>query len=78
MSNVRIALNGAGVRALLKSDAIADAVSEQARKIAERCGEGYAYDVYQTPGRVIASAYTEDFRAMRDNLKNNTLLKAMP
>ena len=77
MSNYRIELNYAGVGELLKSQEIADAVKEVAEQVAARAGDGYATDVYQAGTRVIASVYTETEEAMKDNLENNTMLKAV-
>ena len=77
MSKVRIELNSAGVRELLRSQPIADVLAEHAAAIAGRCGEGYAHDTHMTPGRVVASVYTETPEAMADNLRENTLLRAM-
>lgn len=77
MSNYRIKLNDAGFVELLKSQEIADAVKEVADQVAAKAGDGYATDVYQAGTRVIASVYTETEEAMKDNLDNNTLLKAV-
>lgn len=77
MSNYKIELNDAGFIELLKSQEIADAVKEVADQVAARAGDGYATDVYQAGTRVIASVYTETEEAMKDNLENNTLLKAV-
>lgn len=75
MSKVRIVLNSAGVRALLKSGEMEALLQSQAAAIAAKCGEGYASDTKQMSSRVIASAYTETEEAMQDNLDNNTLLR---
>lgn len=77
MSTVKVELNHAGFRALLKSRELADGLEGIAAGIAATAGPGYAADVYQTPGRVIASAYTATPEAMRHEQKNNTLLKAV-
>ena len=77
MSKVKIELNDAGFIELLKSQEITDAVKEVADQVAARAGDGYATDVYQAGTRVIASVYTETEEAMKDNLENNTLLKAV-
>lgn len=77
MSKIRVELNYAGVGELLKSQEIADTVKEVAEQVAARAGDGYATDVYQAGTRVIASVYTETEEAMKDNLENNTLLKAV-
>ena len=52
-------------------------VREWEKQVAARAGDGYATDVYQAGTRVIASVYTETEEAMKDNLENNTLLKAV-
>ena len=77
MSKVKIELNDAGFIELLKSQEITDAVKEVADQVAARAGDGYATDVYQAGTRVIASVYPETEEAMKDNLENNTLLKAV-
>lgn len=77
MSKTKIVLNHAGITALLKSDEIKTECEKHAQKIAQRCGVGYAHDTYLTPSRIVASAYTETAEAYKDNLENNTLLKAM-
>lgn len=77
MSKVKIALNSAGVRELLKSPELEGVLQEHAQRIAASCGDGYASDSKQMPGRVIASVYTDTDAAIRDNLKNNTILRAL-
>ena len=75
MSKVRIELNSAGVRELLRSEEMGAIVEGHASAIAARCGDGYGFDRKIMPTRVIASAYTDSADARRDNLKNNTLLR---
>lgn len=77
MSKVRVELNGAGIRELLRSAEMGAAVGELAAGIAARCGEGYASDMKLMPGRVIASAFTDSDKAERDNADNNTLLRSL-
>lgn len=77
MSKVRIELNSAGIRELLRSEEMGAIVEGHASAIAGRCGEGYAFDRKLMPGRVIASAYTDTKEARRDNSENNTLLKSL-
>ena len=60
---------------LLKSVEMQTMLGEQAADIAARCGDGYAYDTYMTPGRIVASVYTESDEAIKDNLDNNTILR---
>lgn len=75
MSKVRIELNSAGIRELLRSEELGAIVEGHASAIAARCGEGYAFDRKLMSGRVIASAYADSQDARRDNSDNNTLLR---
>lgn len=77
MSKFTVKLNSQGVRELLKSQAIANACREQADAVAGRAGEGYSVEQRDYPERTgfVVSAETDEAR--RDNLKNNTLLKAL-
>ena len=77
MGNVRVELNSEGVRALLKSPEMAAICKEQAEAIAGRAGSGYHVTTYTGATRVNASVITETAEAARDNMKNNTLLKAV-
>ncbi len=77
MSKVRIELNSAGIRELLRSDEMQELLGEQAAEIAGRCGAGYSSDTYLTGGRAVASAFAESPEAIRDNLDNNTLLRSL-
>lgn len=77
MAKTRVELNHAGFRALLSSPELSAGLGGIADGIAARAGDGYASDVYQTPGRAVASAYTATTEAMRHEHKHNTLLKAM-
>ena len=74
---IRVELNSEGVRELLRSSEMAAICQEQARMIANRAGEGYSVSTYTGASRVNASVMTETTEAIRDNLKNNTLLKAV-
>ena len=77
MSKVKIELNRAGIGALLKSEEVRNCVKGIADQKAAQCGTGYASDSYVAGTRVIASVYTETAEAAKDNLENNTLLKAV-
>lgn len=73
----KFVLNSAGVRSLLKSEEMADICGKYAKDIAIRAGAGYTSNTYVGKNRVNASVSPDSFEAMRDNKKNNTLLKAM-
>lgn len=77
MSNLKFELNSAGVRQLLRSEAMAAGLESTAAAIAERCGAGYESDRKLMPTRVIASVYTGETRAYRDNMQNNTILRSL-
>lgn len=77
MSKVRVELNSAGIRELLRSEEMQAVLEEQAEKIAGRCGTGYSHDTYLTGGRAVASAFAETPEAIRDNLENNTILRSL-
>lgn len=77
MSSVRIELNSAGIREMLLSPEMQAVLEEHAAQVAGRCGAGYEHDVHLTGGRAVASAYAVTPDAVKDNLDNNTLLRAL-
>lgn len=77
MSKVRIKLNRAGVGQLLKSEEMQAVLSEHATAIRQRAGDGYEQDVHVGKTRANAMVKAATHKAMRDNMKNNTLLKAV-
>ena len=72
--NIKVVLNSAGVREMLHKCG-QSICKEKADSIASACGSGYASDVQKGKNRSYASVYTDDFRAMADNSKNNTILR---
>lgn len=84
MSNVRIVLNHAGVKELLNSPEIQSALMEQGQRIqgnangmAQTKGAEFHAVAVRTPGRGIVRVSAANAAGVRDNLKNNTLLKAL-
>lgn len=77
MGKVKIELNSEGVRELLKSSEMRSVCEGLANQIAKRAGDGYEVTTYTGKTRVNASVHIATEKAMRDNLKNNTLLKAV-
>lgn len=76
--NVYIDVDGFS-RDVLKADYMEQAVREAAEKIRRKCGDGYAVTIVKgQPGqrRITANVYPETRKAYRDNMDNNTLLKA--
>lgn len=76
MSN-RFKLNYAGVGKLLKSAEMQSILSQKASEIRERCGDGYEQDIHVGKTRANAMVWASSAEAKRDNLKNNTILKAV-
>ena len=77
MSNMKFKLNSAGVKELLKSEAMKSVLDEHASQIQQRAGEGYEVEERNYPERAGAVVRAATAEAYYDNLKNNTLLKAV-
>lgn len=70
-------LNRSGVAALMKSSEMQAILAEKAKAIKERAGDGYKQDVFVGKTRANAMVSADSIKAKRDNMKNNTLLKAV-
>ena len=70
-------LNEQGVRALLKSAEMEAILKERADKALRRLPSGYESDTHVGKTRVNASVWTKTASAVKDNSKNNSLLKAV-
>lgn len=77
MAKIKIVLNKDGVRELLQSEEMQKLVKDYADGVKERAGEGYESSVVVGKLRARASVKAESRRAKWDNIKNNTLLKAV-
>ena len=77
MSKKKLELNRAWVAELLKCKETQDLLTEKAAEIQGRCGDGYEHDVYVGKTRANAMVQATTYQAKRDNLKNNTILKAV-
>lgn len=77
MADVRVKLSRKGIKALLKSDEVAECVYKVAEERSRMAGDGYAADRYMAPGRAISSVYPDSFKAVQDNYQNNTLEKVI-
>lgn len=74
---LRVKLNSAGVRQLLRSKEMQTICTEHAQQIAARCGNGYSTDSAVKETRAIALVYPKTAAARRDNYRNNTIEKAL-
>lgn len=74
MDKVRIELNREGVRELLRSEEVQQMLAAEARS---RMPDGCQVDTQAGTNRANARITAVTDAARRDNLKNNTLLKAI-
>jgi hypothetical protein len=77
MSKFKFVLNRAGVRQLMQSEEMQAILNEKAMKALNRLGGGYKSDIYVGKNRANAMVYADTYQAKRDNLKNNSILKAV-
>lgn len=77
MSKVKFKLNKAGVRALMKSEEMQTILKDKADNALNSLGEGYKSDLRVGENRANAMVYADTYKAKSDNLKNNSILKAV-
>ena len=77
MSNFNFKLNSKGVREMLRSEEVKAMLRERAEAIKGRAGDGYEVSTFAGKTRANASVKATTIKAIRDNKKNNTLLKAV-
>lgn len=77
MAKLKFELNKGGVRNLLRSKEMMDICSEYANNALGRLGDGYEVSTYSGTNRVNAEVYAETYAAKKENLKSNTILKAV-
>jgi len=74
---VKVKLISEGVRELLKSPEIMAVCENTAAGVASRAGGGYTATPHQGKKRGYVNVYATDDEAYKDNMQNNTLLKAL-
>lgn len=77
MSKLKVTLNKDGVRQLLRSDEMMDVCQSYASAAVSYLGDGYETSTNVGKNRVNAEVAAVSFKARRENLKNNTILKAV-
>ena len=77
MSKFKFELNRSGVRALMQSDEMQSILKDKANNALNSLGEGYKSDTYVGKNRANAMVYADTYQAKADNLKNNSILKAV-
>ena len=73
----RFVLKRTSVANLMKSPEMVAVLEEKAKAVEERAGYGYEVSTVIGKRRATVGIKTKSRKAMRDNKKNNTLLKAL-
>jgi hypothetical protein len=74
---MKFKLNRSGVASLMKSAEMQGVLEEKATAVRNRAGDGYKQDTFVGKTRANAMVYADTYQAKKDNMKNNTLLKAV-
>ena len=77
MSKMQFKLNRKGVAALMKSEEMQAILKDIADNALNSLGEGYKSDLRVGKNRANAMVYADTYQAKKDNLKNNSILKAV-
>lgn len=77
MSKTKIELNHSGIKTFLHSKAVAEDLKSRADRIADKLGNGYKSDFRHMGSRVIASVYADSNSARRQNMRENSIMKAV-
>ena len=77
MSKLKFKLNRAGVRELMQSPEMQKVLNERASQAVQRLGAGYDSDLYVGKTRANAMVYADSFDAKLENLRNNSIIKAV-
>lgn len=78
MGKVKVELNLSGINQLMKSPEIQNALLEAGQAVATAAGEGFEAEVHDTANWIaISNVYPVTPEAYRQNMKENTLLKAV-
>ena len=77
MGKVRFELNREGVRELLRSKEMMDVCQEYANNALGKLGDGYEVTTHTGTNRVNAQVAAVTYAAKKENLSDNTLIKAV-
>lgn len=77
MGNIQFKLNRKGVAELMKSEEMQEVLKGYATEITNKCGDGYRQDMYIGKNRANAMVSAATYQAIADNMRNNTILKAV-
>lgn len=77
MSKLKFKLKRKGVSALMKSAEMQGVLKGYATDIRNRCGDGYEQDERVGKTRANTMVYAKTYQAKADNMRHNTILKAV-
>lgn len=77
MSDVKIKLNRAGVRKLMKSPEMKTALNQIAYAAKNRLGDGYEASFFTGKNRAVSQVSAVSADAIKENSKTNSVLKAL-
>lgn len=77
MAKVKVKLNRDGVRELLQSQEMMSICKDYADRALDQLGAGYEVTTMVGKTRVNAEIAAVSYQAMRENLQNNSILKAL-
>ncbi|MCC8181528.1 MAG: hypothetical protein LIO45_00890 [Clostridiales bacterium] len=75
--NLKVTLNRSGVRQLLRSQEMMNLCTKYAYTAQAKLGDGYGVTYRTGKNRVNAEVGAISEKAIRENLENNTILKAL-
>ena len=76
-NKIKLKIDYKGVGGLLKGPETRGMMEEYGQRISGNAGEEYAYRTTNTGQRILVNIFPNSPNAAKDNLKNNTLLKAL-
>lgn len=74
---VKFELNMKGLNDLMKSSEMQSVLLEAGQSVAEAAGSGFEAEVHQADFTAISNVYATDHQSRKQNLEDNTLLKAV-
>ena len=77
MANLRFELNREGVRDLLRSKEMMNVCQEYANNALGKLGDGYEVTTHTGTNRVNAQVAAVTYAAKKENLSDNTIIKAV-
>lgn len=77
MAKVKFELNREGVRDLLKSKEMMDVCQKYANNALGKLGDGYEVTTHTGSNRVNAEVAAVTYAAQKENLSDNTIIKAV-